>query len=774
MRIAWKIAHLVAFAALAATAVLMVDRVVQPSIRTTLLLALGLGLLVGLPGYLHERALPAGIILLPAGLYLLMRVVLPLTADIETRADQLAFYGDALKLGLQAYADDIFPLTLSAVSGFELLIAVAVFLLVASASFIGLGARMPVFGLAVLVVPLGFTTTVDSSPTTIPTLLFLGFAILTLVTSEGARRHGWRLRDAVGGTGMGAAAVGLALVLLAVFPGLTRPGWADWQTWDLFSNNRSAVLVFNWNQNYPRLLDPGNPVPIMRVTSPLPSYWRAATLDFFTGDSWVSSTPFPLTLPGGPGPREVPRADPEPPGSLAQQTFELTGTSTNYIFTGGYPRSLTIDIPDVVHVSDAGALRSETILPSPVRYEMTAVVPRVPPAQMVGTPRGYPDEVRERYLQLPFPDAATYRQIQEQAGVGSEGPVTDGPERLQGAQFAGIYSLNETIIDGAEDPYEITLRIERYLRTNYSYALQVPSSSFTSPIAAFLFDTRIGYCQHYAGAMALLLRLNGIPSRVAVGFTTGEEIGTWTYLVTSNNAHAWVEAYFTGIGWLPFDATPGRELPVAGASSTSPGFVDPFAARNPSGEPAVPAPLPNADERLPQDVQTGTGGQTVLTRIPWGLAVPVLLIAALLAWPFARRTVRERHVRSGRAEERLRASIRLLRADLVVAGVPVRDSWTLDQVADRVSKSLRLDLTQLVRRSQEVAFGGADASAEDVMLAEQTRRDVLRIAWSKRRLPALGAWYGVASLLERGRTGLRTGGTTGPPTQRGPTWRLRP
>ena len=511
----------------------------------------------------------------------------------------------------------------------------------------------------------------------------------------------------------------------------------------------------------------------MRVTSPLPSYWRATTLDFFTGDSWVSSTPFPFTLPGGPDPREVPRADPEPPGSLAQQTFELTGTSTNYIFTGGYPRSLTIDIPDVVHVSDAGALRSETILPSPVRYEMTTVVPRVPPAQLVGTSPDYPDEVRARYLQLPFPDAAAYRQIQEQAGVGSEGPATDGPERLQGAQFAGIYSLNETIIDGAEDPYEITLRIERYLRTHYSYSLQVPPSSYTSPIAAFLFDTRIGYCQHYAGAMALLLRLNGIPSRVAVGFTTGEEIGTWTYLVTSNNAHAWVEAYFTGIGWLPFDATPGRELPVPGASSTSPGFVDPFSARLARRAPG-PVPLPDAADRLPQDVQTGAGGETVLTRIPWGLAVPLLLIAALVAWPFARRKVRERHVRRGSAEERLRASISLLRADLVVAGVPVRDSWTLDQVADRVRESptTRSDTARPPLSRGHLRRGGA--STEDVALAEQTRGDVLRLAWRKRRIPALAAWYGVASLFETGRTRLRTGGKTGPPTQRGPTWRLRP
>ena len=69
--------------------------------------------------------------------------------------------------------------------------------------------------------------------------------------------------------------------------------------------------------------------------------------------------------------------------------------------------------------------------------------------------------------------------------------------------------------------------------------------------------TRAGYCQHYAGAMALMLRTLGIPARVAVGFTAGTwKAGVWT--VTDQQAHAWVEAWFAGYGWLAFDPTPGR------------------------------------------------------------------------------------------------------------------------------------------------------------------------------------------------------------------------
>jgi transglutaminase-like putative cysteine protease len=143
---------------------------------------------------------------------------------------------------------------------------------------------------------------------------------------------------------------------------------------------------------------------------------------------------------------------------------------------------------------------------------------------------------------------------------------------------SGWISTHSTrgIVGDATDPYDVTLRIEGYLRAFFEYSLNPPSSDYSSPYAAFLFDTRSGYCQHFAGAMALLLRYNGIPARVAVGFTSGEEAEPGTYTVSTNDAHAWVEAYFPEAGWVAFDPTPSRNIPTAGPSSSSPGFVDPF------------------------------------------------------------------------------------------------------------------------------------------------------------------------------------------------------
>ena len=77
------------------------------------------------------------------------------------------------------------------------------------------------------------------------------------------------------------------------------------------------------------------------------------------------------------------------------------------------------------------------------------------------------------------------------------------------------------------------------------------------PLADFVLRGKRGYCQHFAGAMALMLRFLGVPARVAVGFTGGSRRdGVWK--VTDHDAHAWVEVWFDGWGWLPFDPTPGR------------------------------------------------------------------------------------------------------------------------------------------------------------------------------------------------------------------------
>jgi hypothetical protein len=97
--------------------------------------------------------------------------------------------------------------------------------------------------------------------------------------------------------------------------------------------------------------------------------------------------------------------------------------------------------------------------------------------------------------------------------------------------------------------------IERYLVRGFSYSETPPPSR--TPLADFLLRDKVGYCQQFSGAMALLLRMGGVPARVSAGFAPGVlDDKTKEYIVRDIDAHSWVEVYFPGIGWVTRDPTP--------------------------------------------------------------------------------------------------------------------------------------------------------------------------------------------------------------------------
>ncbi|HZQ20398.1 MAG TPA: DUF3488 and transglutaminase-like domain-containing protein [Terriglobales bacterium] len=120
-----------------------------------------------------------------------------------------------------------------------------------------------------------------------------------------------------------------------------------------------------------------------------------------------------------------------------------------------------------------------------------------------------------------------------------------------------IQPLVARITANAESPYARAAAVENYLRSNYGYTLQLPSSTPSDPIADFLFTRRRGHCEYFASSMAIMLRMLGIPSRVINGFSGGEfnDI-TSQYVIRASDAHSWVEAYLPGQGWVTFDPTP--------------------------------------------------------------------------------------------------------------------------------------------------------------------------------------------------------------------------
>jgi hypothetical protein len=102
--------------------------------------------------------------------------------------------------------------------------------------------------------------------------------------------------------------------------------------------------------------------------------------------------------------------------------------------------------------------------------------------------------------------------------------------------------------------------------SGYRYSTDAPDQK--KPLDAFLFKDREGSCQHFAGAAALLLRLAGVPARVAVGFAPGVRDSHGAWVVRDRDAHAWVEVWYQGLGWVVFDPTP-RATRAAGFLRTS-------------------------------------------------------------------------------------------------------------------------------------------------------------------------------------------------------------
>ncbi|MCI0572361.1 MAG: DUF3488 and transglutaminase-like domain-containing protein [Myxococcaceae bacterium] len=104
------------------------------------------------------------------------------------------------------------------------------------------------------------------------------------------------------------------------------------------------------------------------------------------------------------------------------------------------------------------------------------------------------------------------------------------------------------------EPLASAERLATYLRSNYRYSLELPGE-VEDPLAHFLFERQEGHCEHFATALAILLRTQGIPARVAAGFFGGERM-EGHYVVRAGDAHAWTQVLVPGRGWVTVDATP--------------------------------------------------------------------------------------------------------------------------------------------------------------------------------------------------------------------------
>ncbi len=187
----------------------------------------------------------------------------------------------------------------------------------------------------------------------------------------------------------------------------------------------------------------------------------------------------------------------------------------------------------------------------------------------------------------------------------------------------------------------------------FSYSLQTQTGTTGSDIANFL-KNKVGFCQQYAAALAWMVRDAGIPARVAFGFTRGGTKDGNTYVITNRNAHAWAEVYFSGFGWVPFDATPAASVVGSARSGWAPDTDRPAVTPTTSGS-AAPggatgasaapggADKPERGGDNGGSTALGAGGSTGLSRNAIiGIVIGAVLLVLLLV-PMLRRTLLRRH-----------------------------------------------------------------------------------------------------------------------------------
>jgi hypothetical protein len=387
--------------------------------------------------------------------------------------------------------------------------------------------------------------------------------------------HGRRsLRFGSPTTTRGARLLAVACIGIAAFTPWILPGFRSEALLNIAgTTSHLRVSIDPIVDIRPRLLNTPA-IHLFTVQSDRPSYWRFITLDRFDGRQW-SPTDLDasrgVSLGSGPLSGGLLLADASAGSADARtltQRFVFDRLDQPWLPAAAEPSGITVGRGEVRYDARSGLLVSPDGTYPGFNYQVNSlqVVP-TPQALNVASPLTGPSI--SPFVQLP----------------------RDTP--------AQIYSIARQLTAGATTPYQKVLAIQNYLKT-FRYDVRVPAGHDVNHILYFLTKSHAGYCEQFAGTMAVLLRALGIPSRVAVGFTPGTfDPKTQSWNVTTADAHAWVEVLFPQYGWLAFEPTPTRDNPVARP------YADTSAGNVPSVGPNCPLPL-DANGRCPSAGQGST------------------------------------------------------------------------------------------------------------------------------------------------------------------------
>ncbi|MHB8997305.1 MAG: DUF4129 domain-containing transglutaminase family protein [Armatimonadota bacterium] len=311
--------------------------------------------------------------------------------------------------------------------------------------------------------------------------------------------------------------------------------WADyvrytlaWQVMRYFQPHENFMMpdagVMLWRLNN----WPNSERPVFRARTKIPGNWRIGVYHTYEKQWWHADRQ-KLTVAERDGQGWVVPLEGSGAAKLGGTMVEQQITAIKYLQvsvpTLFCPVRAEINQKKIRYDTDR-LVKIPRFIPPGQTVKVISYLPPVLPIQRQGTE--VPEEILAQDLQLP----------------------ADLPQRVR--------ELAVELTREALTPYEKARAIEQHLMYEYKYTLAPPISRPNDFIDYFLFESKRGFCHHFAGSMVIMCRAIGLPTRLASGYLRGEEDqeDSDLYTVREKDAHVWPEVYFKGAGWISFEPTP--------------------------------------------------------------------------------------------------------------------------------------------------------------------------------------------------------------------------
>jgi transglutaminase-like putative cysteine protease len=626
-----------------------------------------------------------------------------------------------------------------------------------------LAARRPAGAAVALVTAVGWPATLvpGEHPLRVGALTLVGIlVILFALRSSGRPSRGLAQAAAVGG------ALVLAAVAASSSDAVSKGAFLSWRGWDPYDRPDEPVGVdYVWNSNYTGISFPEKPTVVFKVKVSGPRrglYWRATTLDEYTGTAWEEDRQFGQAtnvdeVVASREERFLPRAAERERGWVRQEVTVAALRDEHLVGSAQPMRWQPPEGSDIRQDAAAEVIVLPDSLRRDQRYTVWSYVPQVRPSGLANAGTRYPSVIH-RYLEVLYPDPLPPFGSPGREQV-MEGFFVQFADDFLVSAHEPLYREALDVVGQADSPYAAAVALEAWLRTGggFTYNEQPPPFGPEPPLTFFALESKQGYCQQFAGAMATMLRLLGVPARVAAGFTSGDydaKKGEWT--VTDHNAHTWVEVFFPGFGWMPFDPTPGRGQLGASYSAVSSSFDIRDASSYMVGSPYLDKLRQDALEResertarepgqTPGGGDRGGAGSVVRDRAPSLILLVLFVIGVGVAGVVALKTVRRALRFASRDPRRLAGACRRdLIAFLADQGVEVAPSATLAELGEAVEREFRVPASAFVRATALARFGPPEEAGRAVARA---RRELRRLRSQLRHaLSAVDRVRGAVSL----------------------------